>query len=553
LGSDTANTTNRFRKLEQIYGELIPIVLSLSRQGEQMQEIAVGHDLTTVISDLEQICKAVRDLKLLAGALADPNVAQRLVAETDVLKAQRTLRHDLRTQINAIKGYGEILLEDLEDLDAEVIRPHLLILLNEAVALSARIYDIVDFGGDGNKMDGDERAPASEYLSVSTRPISEAHKGPFSGRPSQEPGQVLVVDDMAANRDILYERLTRQGHFVTVSDNGVEALELLRAGSFELVLLDVIMPEMDGFEVLARIKNDEALRDIPVIMVSALDEMESVIRCIELGAEDYLPKSFDPILLRARVNACLERKKWGDRERAHVKRLASAIQQVQEGDLTVTLDYSREDVYGEVYRGFNQMTAELRTEAQILAMSHDLSGELALDTLLEKFIHTTTILLDAEHGILFLYDRKMDELWARLSGDNHTPENRAGDIRIKADAGLAGAVFQTGKVVNLENAKDHPSFAGLIDEMAGIESRSVLAMPIVTKAGETIGVTQLLNKRSGAVFTAKDEARLSAFCAQIAFTLYNAQLFDETTPNCLTKWCRSRITTRTFSKVPVAA
>ena len=488
-----------------------------------MQELALAHDLEPVISDLESICKAIRDLKELSGALVRSDIADRLVAETDILKAQKTLRHDLRTPINAIKGYGEMLLEDLQDFQAEIIRPNLLRLLDDSTALSGRIYEIVDLGAVEPPEEPDKGTiVGSERVMVSTSPISEAHKGPFSGRRALVPGKVLVVDDVEANRDILRERLTRQGHNVTVTEDGISALRLLREEEFELVLLDVMMPGMDGFEVLARIKSDDNLRDVPVIMVSALDEMDSVIRCIELGAEDYLPKSFDPVLLRARVNACLEKKKWADRERTHVKRLAAAMKQVQDRDLSVTLDDSGEDVYAEVYRGFNLMTEELRDEAEILELAHDLSGEIEIEALIDKFVHSTSSLLDAERGVFYLYDQKTDELRARVVAQGRTQE-----IKLAADAGLVGAVFQSGDAVNLKEASDHPSFSGLVDKILGGTSHSVLAMPVITKEGETIGVTQVVNKRGGDTFTAQDEARLSAFCAQIAFTLYNAQLFEE--------------------------
>src|SRR5580700_1741144 len=98
-----------------------------------------------------------------------------------------------------------------------------------------------------------------------------------------------------------------------MATNGREAMEAVRTRTFDLVLLDIMMPEMDGYAVLQNLKADEALRPIPVIMISALDELDSVVRCIEMGAEDYLPKPFDPILLKARINACLEKKRSYDR------------------------------------------------------------------------------------------------------------------------------------------------------------------------------------------------------------------------------------------------
>ena len=118
---------------------------------------------------------------------------------------------------------------------------------------------------------------------------------------------LLVVDDNDDNRYTLTRRLRRQGYEnITEVENGRDALAALEAAKFDLVLLDVMMPEMNGFETLEHIKSDMATRDIPVIMISALDELESVVRCIELGAEDYLNKPFNATLLKARVGASLE-------------------------------------------------------------------------------------------------------------------------------------------------------------------------------------------------------------------------------------------------------
>jgi adenylate cyclase len=133
---------------------------------------------------------------------------------------------------------------------------------------------------------------------------------------------ILVVDDNEENREMLARRLERQGHRVRAVAGGHEALAILAPAAFDLVLLDVMMPELDGYRVLQRLKADPGLRDIPVLMISALDEMDSVVRCIELGAEDYLAKPFDPVLLRARIDACLEKKRLRDREVRHLQELA---------------------------------------------------------------------------------------------------------------------------------------------------------------------------------------------------------------------------------------
>ncbi len=133
---------------------------------------------------------------------------------------------------------------------------------------------------------------------------------------------LLVVDDNADNRDLLSRRLARFGYInIATAANGREALLQLRAKPFDLVLLDIMMPEMNGYEVLEHLKAANELHDLPVIMISALDEIASVIKCIELGADDYLPKPFNPTLLRARVGASLEKKRLRDEIRANLQRL----------------------------------------------------------------------------------------------------------------------------------------------------------------------------------------------------------------------------------------
>lgn len=132
-------------------------------------------------------------------------------------------------------------------------------------------------------------------------------------------GTILVVDDNRLNRLKLLRGLENQGHEVTLAENGLKALELLKEQPFDLILLDIVMPEMDGYEVLTQLKGNPDLRPIPVIVISAIDEMSSIIKCIEMGAEDYLPKPFDAVLLKARIGAALEKKRLRDKERLFAK------------------------------------------------------------------------------------------------------------------------------------------------------------------------------------------------------------------------------------------
>jgi CheY-like chemotaxis protein len=127
---------------------------------------------------------------------------------------------------------------------------------------------------------------------------------------------LLVVDDNGVNRLVLGRYLQLQGHAVAYAENGRQALELLRAQAFDMMLLDIEMPEMNGYQVLEQARSDARLRELPIIVTSALDEMDSVVKCIQMGAEDYLTKPVDQVLLQARIDASLEKKRLRDAQRA---------------------------------------------------------------------------------------------------------------------------------------------------------------------------------------------------------------------------------------------
>jgi adenylate cyclase len=138
-----------------------------------------------------------------------------------------------------------------------------------------------------------------------------------------QPSHILVVDDNKMNRLLLARSLEQQGHRVSFAENGREALEMLHGGCFDLVLLDVLMPEMDGYQVLGELTSDTELKNVPVVMVSAVGELDSVVKCIEMGAEDYLSKPINPVLLKARIGASLEKKHLRDQQRELIRKFAT--------------------------------------------------------------------------------------------------------------------------------------------------------------------------------------------------------------------------------------
>ncbi len=339
----------------------------------------------------------------------------------------RTLRHDLRTPFNAIIGFTEMLMEVAEDegQGAFLLSLHqvnsdardLLGVVTTALAADTEIRssDLRNLGGqvyarleplagqiefllnqandEGHTSFVPDLGRIRDAISNLMNLTGERLRGeccvlPAAASPDEPAasltlpppmvsparcwGNVLVVDDVHLNRALLCQRLDREGYSVQRAKGGREALEMLASGHFDLVLLDVLMPDLDGFEVLRQMKAHPALRDIPVIMISALDEMDSVVRCIEMGAEDYLPKPFDPVLLRARVGACLEKKRLRDKELEYlegVKALQAAASAVESGTFLaegLNSVVARTDELGTLARVFQRMASEVQAREERL-------------------------------------------------------------------------------------------------------------------------------------------------------------------------------------------
>jgi adenylate cyclase len=284
-------------------------------------------------------------------------------------------RHNLRTPINHILGYSEMLMEDAEDQGKQqllddfrqivedgkqalaIINGALTPATNEVGELELRAMhdallapvnrilervrrfepdlasaDLVKIRMAAERllaMSGEILVPSSHQPEILVVPIALEIKPPQAHTSDKQKSgpqsHILVVDDNENNRDVLGRRLEREGYRVSSAENGRCALEMVRAASYDLVLLDIMMPEIDGYQVLSQMKADPALCDIPVIMISALDQINSVVRCIETGAEDYLNKPFDPVLLRARIGACLEKKRLRDEQKRKHAELEVAI------------------------------------------------------------------------------------------------------------------------------------------------------------------------------------------------------------------------------------
>src|SRR5262245_40868802 len=274
--------------------------------------------LDHVLADLERMRSASIQLTTFVKSVTTDGSSARGQAE-NFEAFQRRLRHDLRSPLNVIKGYSELLIEDMDADNNHPLREDLTKLRDSADQLIAQIDAIVTLTRS-EQTPQESSAQQVGFVEDVLRTVQPLHVGSAAPEAALS-SRVLVVDDNAANRDVLARRLTREGHQVVTAANGASALELVATEEFDLVLLDLIMPEMNGFDVLRRLKATEHTSHVPVIVISALDELDSVVRCIESGAEDYLTKPFNPVLLRARISASLEKKRLRDRERKFIQDL----------------------------------------------------------------------------------------------------------------------------------------------------------------------------------------------------------------------------------------
>ncbi len=279
---------------------------------EMLQEEAEDLGLDAYVPDLQKIHTAGSQLL----TLINDNISQSRL-ESGKLDVELLQRHS-RTLLDLIIGYNELCQEDAAQDDhvafvADLKKIHkaantLLGLLNDSEFLKPL------------KAGARKSAAGKQDFGNLLPSIHPPDESPGAGAPALV-GFILVVDDNEMNRDMLCRRLERQGHTVLEAENGRKALEFLESVKVDLVLLDLLMPELDGLQTLELLKADPIHRYTPVIMLSALDEVDSVVHCIEVGAEDYLPKPFNPVLLNARINACLEKKRLRDQEQAYLEQL----------------------------------------------------------------------------------------------------------------------------------------------------------------------------------------------------------------------------------------
>lgn len=439
-------------------------IAGVERRLEELRAAAVGAGAVELVADLDKIARATASL---ADQLA--TLPSRASAAGDDVDELRTIRHDLRTPVGQIIGYCELLQEEAEDeVDSRWHAP-----LRALGAYAVRLRGEVDQAAAAYT------GPASDdtgmHRSVSVIP---AGGGVERADESEAPGTILVVDDNEENRLLLQRRLERDGYRVLAVGGGEEALAAAAASDVDVVLLDILMPVVDGYETLARLKADPELRHIPVIMLTSLEEAASISACIEAGAEDHLPKPFDPVLLRARLSGSLEKKRARDRERRYLDRI------VAEKDRADAL------IHGVIPIGVALSTE--RNEARIL----------------ERTLAEARRFCGADGGVLILRDGdhlsvvhlQCDSLGLPLEGSPTPSATRAAiDVKDGRHASrpdvVAALEGKTVAVPSLADAVGHDlSVHRAFDQEHGYRTRSLVCVPLRPSAdAEPCGVLELWN------------------------------------------------------------
>ncbi len=364
--------------------------------------------------------------------------------------------HDLMNVLAAVRGYAEMLREDLGG-DHPSLDDTLAGLLDSVNAAQ----------GNGSPGGGEGRTIASE------------------------PGFILAVDDLRENRELVARNLSRLGHFVITAASGEEALRALEQSDVDVVLLDLLMPGMDGREVLYRIKERPEWRATPVIVISGSQDMDGIIGCIEAGADDYLFKPFNPVLLQARIKAGIERKRWHDREEQYRRQLernekfirATFGRYLSDEIVTDILERPEGLQLGGDLRRVSIMMSDIRG---FTTLSEHLAPDQVV-TLLNRYLGTMTDIIMAHHGTIdeFLGDAILAVFGAPLQGEDDPDRAvkcalamREAMVEINAQnevEGLpvinAGIAINTGDVIAGNIGSERRSKYGFVGHPMNVTSR----------------------------------------------------------------------------------
>jgi DNA-binding response OmpR family regulator len=322
--------------IDRAVAALVEVSAAMGRDGREALPPGVVADLVRIHG------AALRLKRLLALVMQDPAPLKELFARAGV-------RHELNTPLNHVIGYGELLLE-------EAMPPSFAERIAQVTAHAQTVFRAIN----GAPEAAVAPAPAAAEPPAVAPAVHDVT------------GVVMIVDDDGEHRELLRRYLVNLGHATLEAGNGADALAALDARRPDVMLLDVHMPELDGFQTLERLKDHPAWREIPVVVLSAVDDVASAVRCLQLGAEDYLHKPCNPVLLHARVAAALARKRMRDQELAYLNALADVTAAAVAMEMDVfepsSLDgvAARPDALGHLARVFQRMALEIRARQERL-------------------------------------------------------------------------------------------------------------------------------------------------------------------------------------------
>jgi diguanylate cyclase (GGDEF)-like protein len=286
--------------------ELRTPVNAIIGYSEMLLEDAKDTDHKDFIFDLQNIHKAGKQVLSLINQVLDSSKIEASKADIDLESFRVNIHYELRTPLNIIIGYSEMLLEDAEKNGQEDFISDLRKIYKAGMNLLDLIKDILKGSNFENVTVTSDPETSTRSTAIQDMPhIIHSHKEDNANTMESGKAFLLVVDDNEMNRDMLSRRLKRQGYMVAVAEDGYQALKMIKAQQFDLVLLDIMMPGMDGYEVCRRIKSEPQTSGIPIIFITSMSEIQNKTKGFELGAVDYITKPFDVMEVKARVKTHL--------------------------------------------------------------------------------------------------------------------------------------------------------------------------------------------------------------------------------------------------------
>ena len=320
---------------------------------EMLIEDCEDEGFNDILLDLKKIHDSGTEiLQIIEESLSDSNLE---VSSDEISEIGRKMEISLRTPINTVIGYSEMLQEDAVDIELDTFYEDLDKIIKSGRVLTKEIDKVISFNPIEFVEKKDQSLSSIKSVLASIQPLGKDEESKITT------GSILVVDDNKNNTTLLKKRLQKIGNNVATANDGIGALSRVNKTKFDLILLDIIMPNMNGYEVLEFLKKDKRYYEIPIIMLSSMDDLTSIYRCIELGADDYVTKPFDKMILEARISACIEKKQLRDKE----KLLLEEIRKEKEKSDSLLLNILPKEIASRLKLG-EDLIADKHNEVSVL-------------------------------------------------------------------------------------------------------------------------------------------------------------------------------------------